>query len=69
MRWEPLRLERDWEANHRALRRCHGCGAYTRPAEHEKNGILRCERCAEKARRNRRRDEREPDPTRVDFLI
>jgi len=60
-------LEPDWEANHRALRRCHGCGAYARPAELA-NGVPRCERCVEKARRERARD-RETDPTEVNFLL
>jgi hypothetical protein len=67
MKWQPLQLEPDWEANHRALRRCHGCGAYARPVEQVK-GVLRCERCAEKARR-RSRDERESDRTEVSFLV
>jgi formylmethanofuran dehydrogenase subunit E len=65
---QPIQLERDWEANHRALRRCHACGAYARPAE-QVNGVLRCERCAEKARRERARDRGDADPTKVDFLI
>ncbi|HMA17979.1 MAG TPA: hypothetical protein VKS03_06035 [Thermoanaerobaculia bacterium] len=34
-------------ANHRALRRCHGCGNYERPFV-EMDGIIRCERCAKK---------------------
>lgn len=37
-------------ANHRALRRCHGCGTYARPGG-EVQGRLLCERCVEKARR------------------
>ncbi|MGH9368082.1 MAG: hypothetical protein ACRD3M_10460 [Thermoanaerobaculia bacterium] len=68
MRWQPVQLERDWEANHRALRRCHGCGAYARPAE-QINGILRCERCVERARRERSREREDSDATKVDFLI
>jgi hypothetical protein len=35
-------------ANHRALRRCHGCGNYERPFV-EMDGVIRCERCAKKA--------------------
>jgi hypothetical protein len=42
MRWQPMQLELDVEAHHRALRRCHSCGAY-----------VRCERCAQRARRER----------------
>jgi len=38
------------DANHRALRRCHGCGSYARP-EGDISGRLYCERCIEKARR------------------
>ena len=38
------------EAHHRALRRCHGCGAYARPVG-EVGGRLLCEKCMEKARR------------------
>lgn len=34
-------------ANHRALRRCHGCGNYERPFV-EMDGVIRCERCAKK---------------------
>jgi hypothetical protein len=68
MKWLPLQLEQDWGANHRALRRCHGCGAYARPAE-QVNGVLRCERCVEKARRDRAREEREGDPTIVNFSV
>jgi hypothetical protein len=45
-----MQLELEVEAHHRALRRCHGCGAYARNVE-EIDGRLRCERCAEKARR------------------
>lgn len=67
MRWQAT-LEPDWEANHRALRRCHACGAYARPAEHV-DGVLRCERCVEKARREKASERRQADPTRVDFLV
>jgi len=52
MKWQPTQLELEVEAHHRALRRCHGCGAYARRAE-EIEGRVRCERCAEKARRDR----------------
>ena len=38
-------------AQHRALRRCHGCGAYARPAPEPVDGRLVCEKCFEKARR------------------
>ena len=40
----------DLNANHRALRRCHGCGSYSRPYG-EVSGRLLCEKCVEKARR------------------
>ena len=39
-------------AQHRALRRCHGCGAYARPAPEPVDGRLVCEKCFEKARRS-----------------
>lgn len=39
----------DVNANHRALRRCHGCGNYARPGG-EVQGRLLCERCVEKHR-------------------
>ena len=42
--------------HHRALRRCHGCGAYARLVE-ESKGALRCERCAEKARQEQEREQ------------
>lgn len=44
------------EANHRALRRCHGCGNYTRPFV-EMDGAVRCERCAKKAERESEEEE------------
>ena len=47
-----LQIRVDPDANHRALRRCHGCGSYTRPFD-EVDGTIRCERCAQKARRER----------------
>lgn len=37
-------------AQHRALRRCHGCGAYARPAAEPLDGRLVCEKCFEKRR-------------------
>ena len=52
-----MQLELEVEAHHRALRRCHGCGAYARVEEIE--GSLKCERCAKKARRERREAETE----------
>ena len=60
MRWQPMQLELEVEAHHRALRRCHGCGVFVRHAEEEK-GVLRCERCAEKARRDQERDDFQED--------
>jgi formylmethanofuran dehydrogenase subunit E len=51
MKWQPVRLELEVEAHHRALRRCHGCGAYARVEE--VNGTLKCERCAKKAKREK----------------
>jgi hypothetical protein len=67
MKWLPLELEEDREAHHRALRRCHGCGAYTRLVG-EVDGLPRCERCVAKARRDRSR-ERDSDATEVSFLV
>lgn len=46
-----LQMTLDADANHRALRRCHACGSYSRPFE-EVNGRIRCERCARRARRD-----------------
>jgi ribosomal protein L37AE/L43A len=57
MRWQPTQLELEVEAHHRALRRCHGCGAYTRVEA--VGGALKCERCAKKARRGEERPETE----------
>ena len=57
MRQLQIYLETD--ANHRAMRRCHGCGSYTR-AFREINGSIRCDRCAQKASREGR-DDREED--------
>lgn len=54
MRHEEMRREEAVltveDAHHRAMRRCHGCGAYARPIG-EFEGRLLCERCAEKLRR------------------
>lgn len=63
MRWQPIQLELEVEAHHRALRRCHGCGAYARVEEVE--GTLRCERCAKKARREKDSAETEDLNTEV----
>jgi formylmethanofuran dehydrogenase subunit E len=41
----------DNNAHHRALRRCHGCGSYARPAAEAAEGRLICEKCFEKGRR------------------
>ena len=43
-----LTIEAPVPANHRSLRRCHGCGNYTRPFV-ETDGIIRCEQCAKKS--------------------
>ena len=43
-------------AHHRALRRCHGCGAYARTAAEPVDGRLVCEKCFDKARRPDGRD-------------
>ena len=47
--WRELQLsiETPVNANHRSLRRCHGCGNYTRPFV-EMEGSIRCEKCAKK---------------------
>ncbi len=49
MRREEAML--DLDAHHRALRRCHGCGTYSRPMG-EVRGRLLCEKCVEKARKD-----------------
>jgi ribosomal protein L37AE/L43A len=51
MKGQPMQLELEVEARHRALRRCHSCGTYAHVEEVE--GALRCERCAKKARREK----------------
>ena len=48
--WRREEAVLDLNANHRALRRCHGCGTYARPFG-EVEGRLLCERCVEKAKR------------------
>jgi hypothetical protein len=45
--------------NHRAMRRCHGCGNYSRPAG-EVQGRLLCERCFE-------RERKEPNADAIDL--
>ena len=42
-----LTVEPPVQANHRSLRRCYGCGNYTRPFV-EMEGVIRCEQCAKK---------------------
>jgi hypothetical protein len=42
-----LTVEPPVQANHRSLRRCYGCGNYTRPFV-EMDGVIRCERCAKR---------------------
>jgi recombinational DNA repair protein (RecF pathway) len=67
-----LQLPVDDGFSERALRRCHGCGEYARPAtfDRQRNMIL-CERCAERARRGGAATslEAESDPTKVDFTV
>lgn len=57
--WRELQLsvETPVNANHRSLRRCHGCGNYARPFV-EMDGMIRCERCAKKSEST---DEREKE--------
>ena len=43
-----LIIEPPVPANHRSLRRCYGCGNYTRPFV-EMEGVIRCEKCAKKS--------------------
>jgi len=43
-----LSVEPPGQANPRSLRRCYGCGNYTRPFV-EMDGIIRCEECARKS--------------------
>ena len=52
-----MSIETPVNANHRSLRRCHGCGNYERPFV-EMEGTIRCERCAKK---NETSDEREKE--------
>ena len=54
-----LQIYLETDANHRVMRRCHGCGNYTRVFR-EINGSIRCDRCAQRASREGR-DEREED--------
>ena len=61
-----LQISLETDANHRSLRRCYCCGSYARPYD-QVNGAPRCERCAEKARRQE--EEQKNDPSEVNFLI
>jgi len=57
---EQSQIQLEVEASHRALRRCHGCGVYSRPFDFDRaTGVLLCERCAGKARRERNESEAE----------
>ena len=62
-----MQISLEPEPNHRALRRCFSCGTYARPFD-EVNGAVRCQRCAEKARRSKVENE-DFDRSRVDFLL
>jgi hypothetical protein len=42
-----LTVEPPVQGNHRSMRRCYGCGDYTRPFV-EMDGVIRCERCVKK---------------------
>jgi hypothetical protein len=66
-----LQIPLDGGANHRALRRCHGCGAYARPFDFDRaTGVVLCERCAARSRRPRQREaEPEPDESMIDFRV
>ena len=61
-----MQISLEQEPNHRSLRRCYSCGSYARPYD-QVNGAVRCERCADKARRQER--EQKEDPTEVNFLV
>jgi hypothetical protein len=54
-----MQITLDTDANHRALRRCHGCGSYARPFADD-HGVIRCERCARKVRRDEEEDLNRP---------
>ena len=58
-----LTIEAPVPANHRSLRRCHGCGNYTRPCV-EMDGVVRCERCAKKSAGSR--EEEDEDGKRIE---
>jgi hypothetical protein len=65
MNGKQIELHLDEAANHRALRRCHGCGSYTRTLRQD-DGAMRCERCAERDRLRRESEE----PVQVfDYIV
>ena len=67
---EQSQIQLECEASQRALRRCHGCGTYSRPFDFDTaTGVVLCERCAGKARRERQEAGAVSDPTEVNFLI
>lgn len=55
-----LSVEPPVQPNHRSLRRCYGCGDYTRPFV-EMDGVIRCERCAKKSDGNEDRGKEDLD--------
>lgn len=65
-----IQVERDSDANHRALRRCYSCGSYARPFD-DVNGSIRCERCAKRARPRpvAREEDESREPGDVNFLV
>ena len=63
-----LQVTLDNDANHRALRRCHGCGSYARPFADD-NGVIRCERCAQKLRRDRGDEEEDLNRRPANMIV
>ena len=67
---QQSQLQLEGDDGRRSLRRCHGCGAYSRPVDVDgASGAVLCKRCAAKTRRERRETDLDTDPTQVSFVI
>ena len=65
-----LQIQLEGELNHRTLRRCQGCGTSSRPFDFGRTtGVVLCERCAARARRERLQAGPDSDPGDVNFLV
>jgi recombinational DNA repair protein (RecF pathway) len=67
---EQLQIQLEGDTSHGTLRRCQGCGTSSRRFDFERTtGVVLCERCAARARRERLQAGPDWDPADVNFLV